>query len=150
MSIQERIDKLSSYFKGIKLAESYRVIEVNIKKDWTIPLTQFESEEIQFSQKESKQPSIYYTMFYSETKTFDEILDFVEEKVINYNLEIEEKERLLKAKVEELKKVFESKSLDELNNLKFTTEEDSLSLKNVSVGVGGQGVLNNTDKEKVS
>lgn len=150
MSIQERIDKLSSYFKGIKLAESYRVIEVNIKKDWTIPLTQFESEEIQFSQKESKQPSIYYTMFYSETKTFDELLDFVEEKVINYNLEIEEKERLLKAKVEELKKVFESKSLDELNNLKFTTEEDSLSLKNVSVGVGGQGVLNNTDKEKVS
>lgn len=150
MSIQERIDKLSSYFKGIKLAESYRVIEVNIKKDWTIPLTQFESEEIQFSQKESKQPSIYYTMFYSETKTFDEILDFVEEKVINYNLEIEEKERLLKAKVEELKKVFESKSLDELNNLKFTTEEDSLSLKNASVGVGGQGVLNNTDKEKVS
>lgn len=150
MSIQERIDKLSSYFKGIKLAESYRVIEVNIKKDWTIPLTQFESEEIQFSQKESKQPSIYYTMFYSETKTFDELLDFVEEKVINYNLEIEEKERLLKAKVEELKKVFESKSLDELNNLKFTTEEDSLSLKNASVGVGGQGVLNNTDKEKVS
>jgi len=150
MSIQERIDKLSQYFKGIKLAESYRVVEVNIKKNWTIPLNQEESEEIQFSQKESKQPSIYYTMFYSETKTFDEILDFVEEKVINYNLEIEEKERLLKAKVEELKRVFESKSLDELNHLKFTTEEDSLSLKNMSVGVGGTGVVNNTDKEKVS
>lgn len=150
MSIQQRIDKLSSYFKGIKLAESYRVIEVNIKKGWAIPLTQEESEEIEFSQKESKEPSIYYTMFFSKTKTFDELLDFVEERVINHNLEIEEKERLLKSKVEELKKVFETKSLDELNNLKFTTEEDSLSLKNVSVGIGGQGVLNNTDKEKVS
>jgi len=48
--------------------------------------------------------------------------------VINHNLEIEEKERLLRSKVEELKRVFENKDLDELNKLKFTTEENSLKL----------------------
>jgi uncharacterized Zn finger protein len=87
------------------------------------------------------------------TKSFDEILDFVEEKVINYNLEIEEKERLLKAKVEELKRVFETKSLDELNHLKFTTEENSFKLnsKNTTVGVSTVSTTDNENKiEKVS
>ena len=67
-------------------------------------------------------------MFYSETKTFDEILSFIEVDVINHNLEIEEKERLLRAKVEELKRVFEDKTLDELNGLKFTTEDNALKI----------------------
>ena len=71
-----------------------------------------------------------FTIFYSETRTFDQILEHVEVNVIKHNLEIEEKESLLRAKVEELKRVFESKSLDELNNLKFTTELDSLKLTN--------------------
>jgi uncharacterized Zn finger protein len=87
-----------------------------------------------FNQKETKEGgNTLYTMFYSETKSFDQILDFIEEKVINYNLEVEEKERLLKAKVEELKRVFETKSLDELNHLKFTTEGDSLKLNHTKV-----------------
>ena len=67
-------------------------------------------------------------MFYSEAKSFDDILDYIENDVINHNLEIEEKERLLRSKVEELKRVFENKDLDELNKLKFTTEENSLKL----------------------
>jgi uncharacterized Zn finger protein len=67
-------------------------------------------------------------MFYSDKKSFDEIIEFVEEKVIRHNLELEEKERLLRAKVEELKRVFENKDLNELNNLKFTTEDNTLKL----------------------
>ena len=93
-------------------------------------------------------------MFYSDTKSFDEILDYIEEKVINYNLEIEEKERLLKAKVEELKRVFETKSLDELNHLKFTTEENSLKLnaKNIiaNVTTTNEQQDNNKTTEKIS
>jgi uncharacterized Zn finger protein len=93
-------------------------------------------------------------MFYSDTKSFDEILDYIEEKVINYNLEIEEKERLLKAKVEELKRVFETKSLDELNHLKFTTEENNLKLnaKNIiaNVTTTNEQQDNNKTTEKIS
>jgi hypothetical protein len=67
----------------------------------------------------------------------------LKKNVIDYNLEIEEKEKLLKAKVEELKRVFENKSLDELSNLKFTTEEDTLKL-------GNNKVINNEKLEKIS
>lgn len=141
--IQKRIDKLGPYFRGLKVAEDYRIIELTIKKNWEVENT----EEIQSTQKETKEGGVY-TMFYSMTKSFDEILDFVEEKVINYNLEIEEKERLLKAKVEELKRVFETKSLDELNHLKFTTEENSFKLNHKNgASVGVSNVVTTTNNE---
>jgi hypothetical protein len=140
--IQKRIDLLKPYFRGIKLAENYRIVEINFKKVWDIVN---DTDEISVQQKELKDnPKMIYTMFYSENKTFDEILDFVEE-VVNYNLELEQKESLLKAKVEELKKVFETKSLDELNNLKFTTNEDTLKLNGIKVGVNGLGTANNNN-----
>jgi len=148
--IQNKLDSLSPYFKGIKVAENYRVVEFILKKSWSLE----ENEEIQVSQKETKESSgVLFTMFYSDTKTFDEIIDFVEDKIINYNLEVEEKERLLKAKVEELKRVFEMKSLDELNHLKFTTEEDSLKLNskspNPSNGVGSNVSTASVTESKV-
>lgn len=149
--IQNKLDSLSPYFKGIKVAENYRIVEFILKKSWSIE----EYEEIQFNQKETKEGgNLLYTMFYSDVKTFDQIIDFVEDNVIKYNLEVEEKERLLKAKVEELKRVFEMKSLDELNHLKFTTEEDSLKLNSKTNSTGGTSIVKTTTEdtkiEKVS
>jgi len=140
--IQNRVNKLKPYFKGLKIAENYRIVEVNLKNSWNIQ----EDPNIEVQQKQIKESNnMLYTMFFSDKKSFDEILDFIEEKVINYNLEIEEKEKLLRMKVEELKRVFEDKNLDELNNLKFTTENDSLRL-----GSNTRSVSNNaTVKENI-
>jgi len=123
-TIQNRLDKLKPYFKGLKLAEKYRVVEVNLKNNWIVQ----ENKTIEVQQKRNDNTNTMYSMFYSETKSFDDMLDYIENDVINHNLEIEEKERLLRSKVEELKRVFENKDLDELNKLKFTTEENSLKL----------------------
>jgi hypothetical protein len=63
-------------------------------------------------------------MFYSEESgsTFDYILDYVEQ-VINFNIENEKKLELIKVNIEELKKHFETKSLDVLKTLKFQFDE---------------------------
>ena len=125
--IQDRLNRLKPYFKGIKVAEHFNIVEFNLKKEWLIQ----EKSGIDVQQKPSgdnKQTGILYNMFYSDSKTFDEILNYVEEEVINHNLELEEKERLLRMKVEELKRVFEDKNLEELNSLKFTTSDQSLKL----------------------
>ncbi len=125
--IQDRLNRLKPYFKGIKVAEHFNIVEFNLKKEWLIQ----EKSGIDVQQKPSgdnKQAGILYNMFYSDSKTFDEILNYVEEEVIAHNLELEQKETLLRAKVEELKRVFEDKSLVELNGLKFTTSEQSLKL----------------------
>lgn len=152
--IQKRLESLQPYFKGLKVAENYNIVEFILKKSWEVE----ETDDIQVNQKDVKESaSSLYTLFYSDTMSFDDILDYIEEKVINYNLEIEEKERLLKAKVEELKRVFETKSLDELNHLKFTTEGDSLKLtsnkqRNDNETLETEKVTENKDKklEKVS
>jgi hypothetical protein len=48
------------------------------------------------------------------------------------NIEVEQKETLLKQKVAELKEVFESSTLDELKELKFTSKPDVLKLNNTN------------------
>jgi hypothetical protein len=128
--IQERFNKLSPFFRGIKIAEDYNIVEMSLKRNWKIP----ENEKIKSQDGEKGQ------FFYSETLSFDDILDWLENDVINYNLEIEEKERLLAAKVEELKRVFETSSLDELNNLKFSTEDDVLRLHNKNSKTEDNGI----------
>ena len=140
--IQDRINRLKPYFKGIKVAEDYNIVEVNLKKSWVIP----ENEDILVQQKEVKESTnIFYNMFYTDVMNFDNLMDYIEQDVIKYNLEIEQKEDLLRMKVEELKRVFENKSLEELNNLKFTTEENNLKL-------GGNKAVNtlNNKTEKIN
>jgi len=96
---------------------------MSLKRTWTIP--KHDNISSQSGDKGGQ-------FFFSEELPIDDILDWLEDDVINYNLEVEEKERLLVAKVEELKRVFEQSSLDELNNLKFSTENDVLRLHNNS------------------
>ncbi len=116
--IQERFNKLSPYITGLKLVEKYNVIESSLKRTWNI----------QTNDNIKHQKTDKGDWFFSETLTFDEMLDWLEHDVISYNLEIEEKERLLKTKIEELKEVFENSSLDELNELQFTKDGDVLKL----------------------
>jgi hypothetical protein len=128
--IQNKINELKPYFRGIKLTDNYNIVEVNLKKSWLVP----EDDEILVQSKDIKEKNgVTYNMFYSEDKTIDEIIEFIQVEVINYNIELEQKEELLRMKVEELKMVFETKSLDELNNLKFTTENNSLKLNGIKI-----------------
>lgn len=118
MTIQEKVDSLKPFFKSIKIAENYNIVETNLPKSWVL----YPGDDIEIEQKQLKDSyTLTYTIFYSETKSFDDIIKHIFDDVISYNLELEEKDKLLKAKVEELRIVFENKSLDELNNLTFTT-----------------------------
>jgi len=144
--IQKRLDLLGPYFRGIKVSENYKIVEFNLKKSWVIQ----QREGIDLQQKEVKEGGVMYTMFYSDQKSLDQILDYVEEDIIKYNLELEEKENLLRAKVEELKRVFEDRSLDELNNLKFTTEDNSLKLNGTNLNNKKNNISKNGVTEELS
>lgn len=117
MSIQERLDKLKPYIKGMRFVNSSTVVDVLLKENWNIPT----SETIMVKKGKSEEN---YFMFYSEENgiTFDDILDYVE-KVINFNIENEKKLELIKINIEELKRHFETKSLDVLRTLKFHFDE---------------------------
>ena len=105
------------------LAGEYSVVECILKNTWKIEGLTAESVQYKSSNKESEDNKGYIVyMFWSEI-SIDELVDNVE-IIINANIEMEQKQALLRSKVEELKKMFEDKSLDELKGLKFTSDID--------------------------
>ena len=71
--------------------------------------------------------------------------------IIKFNIEKEEKEKLFKNKVQELKSIFEDKKLDTLKNLKFDIDEFTLLTNNVEENgqsSEGDGEVETTDREK--
>jgi len=115
--IQERLNKLKPYVKGIRFVNTTSVVDVQLKENWVIK----ENDKILVKKGRSEEN---YFMFYSEepTITFDDILDHIE-KTINLNIENEKKLELIKIKIEELKKHFETKPLNVLKTLKFQFDE---------------------------
>ena len=58
---------------------------------------------------------------FSDTQVFS--MEETVSKIIRYNRELEEKERLFKEKVKELRSIFLEGDLDSLKKIKFETEE---------------------------
>ena len=120
--IQERFEELHPYLKGIKISDDFVIVESMIKSVWKIRDVLPEDVEIQ-TKEENRTDGLKYHMFYSKERTIDSLIDVLE-MIVNINIELEQKQELLKAKVEELKKMFQDKPLDELMLLKFTSEMD--------------------------
>jgi hypothetical protein len=119
--IQKRFNELQPYLKGVKLEGEYSVVECILKNTWKIDGLTAEGVQYKSSGKESEEHKGYVSyMFWSEM-SIDDLVDNVE-LVVNANIEMEQKQTLLRSKVEELKKMFEDKSLDELKGLKFSSE----------------------------
>jgi hypothetical protein len=123
--IEEIFSELGPYLRGIKRADNYSIAEVHLKQTWSVPTHDTIKNQNKAIQKI---PGMVYYMFYSETDSFDDVLDWIKREVIEKNLEIEQKEELLKIKVTQLKEVFENSSLEELKKLSFSSESNVLKL----------------------
>jgi hypothetical protein len=120
--IQERFNELQPYLRGVKLAGEYSVVECILKNTWKID--GIVTEGIQYkSGKESEEHKGYVSHMFWGEDSIDNLVNALE-VVVNTNIEMEQKQALLRSKVEELKRMFEDKSLDELKGLKFSSEMD--------------------------
>jgi hypothetical protein len=120
--IQERFNELQPYLRGVKLAGEFSVVECILKNTWKIDGVIATG--IQYkSGKESEDHKGYVSHMFWGEDSIDNLINALE-VVINTNIENEQKQALLRSKVEELKKMFEDKSLDELKGLKFSSEMD--------------------------
>ena len=93
---------------------------------WKIPKRFVQEDKIIENQKVNDN-----ARFFSFVSEFNEIIlnQTVEniKNIISYNKEIEMKERLLKQKIDELKRIFESEDLEHLQTLKFELLEEKLN-----------------------
>ena len=124
MTFQEVLQYLFPYFHGIRKLKTYVSVELIFPKTWEFPNEILQKTQVEQNEKYACEG--YFLIFVSQlTDDFNHMVEVIAE-LINHNLEREEKERLLKAKVMELKEIFKASSLDELKGLKINLEHDDM------------------------
>jgi hypothetical protein len=113
------------YLVSVRKLKTYLTIDIEFPLTWKIPKRFVQEDKIIENQKVNEN-----TRFFSFVSEFDEsVVNLTVENIkniISYNKEIELKERLLKQKIDELKRIFESKKLENLQTLKFELLEEKL------------------------
>jgi hypothetical protein len=118
MSLFTELSPILTYLSQIRKVEDYIVFDVLFPNSWKVP-KKFVNEE-KFVNQGTTEENLILLWFVSDLNeddienTKNNILG-----IINYNLEREEKEKLLENKINELKSIFNNESLDSLKNLKF-------------------------------
>lgn len=113
--LQERINKISDYFKSIELEKGLIIIKMKYPPKWGV--LKDENNRIKVAKSEDAPNEWFYWGGDNEI-SIDEIFDFVEE-TINMNLIAVKKVELLNQKFSELKELFAQESLENLETLQF-------------------------------
>ena len=121
MVYSEFINKTSTYLNSVRILKNYVTFDMIFPSTWSTLKRAPEGIEILQNQNNDSRT---ITSFVCENNP--SLIDIVEktiDAVISTNLEREEKERLFKLKVSELKGIFENGDIDTLRTLKFDTNE---------------------------
>lgn len=121
MTFSEFINKTDGYLKTCRVLEDYISFDFLIPETWTIPNKMVNDFEVIPGDKNSNKRSISFVCK-NEKKVIDN-LEQSFDSIIRFNKEREEKERLFKAKIQELKGLFEKEDIDSLRTLKFDLDE---------------------------
>ena len=128
MIYSQFVSKTSKYLNSVRVLKNYITFDMIFPTSWVMLKKLPEGVEIlQNNDKEGK----LITSFVCENKL--SLIDSIEvsiDKIVKTNIEREEKERLFKLKVQELKNIFETENLENLKGLKFDVEELTNLLRN--------------------
>jgi len=128
MIYSQFVSKTSKYLNSVRILQTYITFDMIFPTSWVMLKKLPEGVEIlQNNDKEGR----VITSFVCENKL--SLIDSIEmsiDKIVKTNIEREEKERLFKLKVQELKSIFETENLENLKGLKFDVEELTNLLQN--------------------
>ena len=127
------------YLVSVRKLKNYLSIDIEFPISWKIPKRFVEEDKIMENEKVTDNKRFFSFVSEFNEKTLDSTISNVK-NIISYNKEIELKEKLLKQKIEELKKIFESKNLENLQNLKFELLEEKINDGEEDFNEGRTGV----------
>ena len=119
MDITERIKNLGEYFLGFSVQECVTLL-VNFPDKWTLFGITPICEEFNVAIEKNANGNGYYFLCRIDDG-FEPVFDAAD-FIIEHNKALEAKANLLKAKAEELKKLFEDHELEELERLRFVID----------------------------
>ncbi len=128
MIYSQFVSKTSKYLNSVRILQTYITFDMIFPTSWV--MLKKLPEGVEILQNKDKEGRLI-TSFVCENKL--SLVDSIEvsiDKIIKTNIEREEKERLFKLKVQELKSIFETENLENLKGLKFDVEELTNLLQN--------------------
>lgn len=146
-SLQDRMNDMKPYFRGIEMYNEAIMVKVTYPNKWKA----YPSDDgrIKVTLDDNDKSITYYYADSNDT-TYEEIFDLIEQ-TIKTNQDIILKLKLLKDKVEELKELFQNTSYDDLLNLQFIIKKTKKTRKKHTkekVEVEEEKIENNEFEEK--
>lgn len=135
MNLQDKLISLSEYNIGFRINDKSVYVNITYKDKWQVISP--EDENVKLMKGKDENTFFYTTDINSDKNCLQNIFDTIDE-TIRYNKEVEATVQLFKEKMEELEKVFEEKSYEELKTLTFTFNKKTAKTKKTV----------NTDKPK--
>lgn len=121
MIFSQFVTKINKYLKSVRILKNFISFDMIFPNTWMI-LKKY-PEGIEVIQTETENGGVITSFVCENNKTLIDILEQTMDSFIKTNIEREEKERLFKSKVQELKNIFEKEKLENLKSLKFDIEE---------------------------
>lgn len=112
MNLQDIMVKLAEYSVGCRIMDGYFLINITYKDNWNVIPP--ENDKIEFLQKNG----VSYYMAKIDEVSFDEVFNSIKE-TIDYNIDLQKKVNLFKAKVDELQEIFAKEDLETLRTIRF-------------------------------
>lgn len=140
MAIYKDLEGLFEYLLSIRKLKTYLSFDLELPNHWKIP-KRFAKEDkvVEINSKNENTRGFSFVSSFNEDE-LEETLNSIR-NIISYNKEIELKEELLKQKIVELKRIFETKDLDHLKSLKFDVlKEERLEHGEETINPSGEGI----------
>lgn len=123
MSFYREIENITEYLVSVRKLEKYFSFDIIFPNRWQVMKSQVDETKTVFTKDDEKGKHVSFICDLNDDDTCDTISKI--ESIIKYNQEREEKQKLFREKVNELKDLFEKESLDELKSLKFDKDDIS-------------------------
>jgi hypothetical protein len=128
MSLYKEFSSLLPYLQSVRKLENYLSFDVSFPNTWKLPKKYVDEEKVM--EQSSKVENHRFFSFVSEISedSVGAISDNLK-NIIQYNLELEEKDKLFQNKVNELKTIFEKQNLNNLKDLSFEMKPKTSKIK---------------------
>lgn len=122
MSLFREIEPYVDYIHTIRRLKNYFSFDMIFPIKWVIPKSLVDDQMLPFDQKDDNLRGISFVSEFNES-SIDSTLGKIS-KIINLNIEREQKDKLFRQYIERLKSTFESTSLDKLQSLHFEFQDE--------------------------
>ena len=121
MIYSQFIESTSTYLKSVRILKNYVTFDMVFPHTWV--LLKKAPDNIEILQNNDKDGTVVTSFVCVNNIRLIDIIETTIQKIVKTNIEREEKEKLFKNKVQELKHIFEKENLENLKAIKFDLEE---------------------------